>query len=382
MKKISIVFALLLFLFVLVLVLASCKEEQVEDSKDVTEASEDDNSANGENEQGLDFYLSDDGTYTVAIGKAKYLSSVKIPATYAGKPVTEIAYKGFSGGTAEKYPLKEIVISKNIKVINTSSFAYCGNLETVVFEEGSQLEKIDSGAFYFCANLKNILLPSTIKYIGDAAFYRCDSLELNEYDNAYYFGNNENPYLFLMKAQNTEISTCKINEKTICINQRAFYECTHLKEIIIPQSVSVIGDTAFGRSGLESIAFEAEGNTQYIGTYAFEYTQIKQLTIPDNVKTFSWGIFSDCSPMLDVVIPVSVNHITDSGMFGANNGGDPVGYVYYEGIQEEWNQIKLDIVFGDSFMLEETDIFFYSATKPEVSGNYWRYVDSVPTLWE
>lgn len=41
-----------------------------------------------ENPLGLDFYVLDDGTYGVAVGKAKYLSNVEIPSTYNGKTVS------------------------------------------------------------------------------------------------------------------------------------------------------------------------------------------------------------------------------------------------------------------------------------------------------
>ena len=67
-----------------------------------------DESAIDENPQGRDFYIKDDGTYAVAVGNAKYLSEIVIPATYKGKAVTEIAYNGFSSNSK----LKTITISE------------------------------------------------------------------------------------------------------------------------------------------------------------------------------------------------------------------------------------------------------------------------------
>ena len=31
--------------------------------------------------------------------------------------------------------------------------------------------------------------------------------------------------------------------------------------------------------------------------------------------------------------------------------------------------------------IEATTIYYYSETQPTTSGNYWRYVNGVPTAW-
>lgn len=59
--------------------------------------------------------------------------------------------------------------------------------------------------------------------------------------NALYLGNKENPYLILVKAKNREIEICNIHRLTKSINDKAFYYCTSLKEINIPDSVVSIG---------------------------------------------------------------------------------------------------------------------------------------------
>ncbi|MBQ4108365.1 MAG: leucine-rich repeat protein, partial [Clostridia bacterium] len=71
---------------------------------------------------------------------------------------------------------------------------------------------IDENAFYDCSSLTKISIPNSIVSIGDKAFYGCPLLEYNEYDNAYYLGNEENPCVALMKAKDTNITSCTINE--------------------------------------------------------------------------------------------------------------------------------------------------------------------------
>ena len=54
-------------------------------------------------------------------------------------------------------------------------------------------------------------------------------------------------------------------------------------------------------------------------------------------------------------------------------------HIYYEGTAEEWANIKVEIVNGDEN--GELPLYYYSETQPTAAGNYWRYVDGVPTVW-
>ena len=49
------------------------------------------------------------------------------------------------------------------------------------------------------------------------------------------------------------------------------------------------------------------------------------------------------------------------------------------GTGAEWNQISIA-----DYNLEITDyatLYYYSETAPAYSGNFWRYVDGIPTPW-
>lgn len=71
----------------------------------------------------------------------------------------------------------EITISNRIQALNTSTFFRCYNLQTVNFEENSQLNFIDNAAFIECTNLTTINLPDSITYIGAQAFMGCSALK-------------------------------------------------------------------------------------------------------------------------------------------------------------------------------------------------------------
>ena len=96
-----------------------------------------------------------------------------------------------------------------------------------------------------CNKLTGVSIPDNITSIGTVTVRGCDNLVYNEYSNAYYLGNETNPYVVLIKAKSKGILTCEINDKTKYIAYRAFYNCSSLENIVIPSSVICIDSNAF-----------------------------------------------------------------------------------------------------------------------------------------
>lgn len=65
-----------------------------------------------------------------------------------------------------------VIISTSVKRIGDEAFAFCENLDAVVFELASQslCTEIGSNAFIGCRRLKAITLPYNLKVIGNGAF--------------------------------------------------------------------------------------------------------------------------------------------------------------------------------------------------------------------
>ena len=127
--------------------------------------------ANDTNPQGLDFYPKDDGTYVVAVGNAKYLSNITIPATYCGKAVTEIARSGFSSCPN----LVNIAIPDSVTSIGENAFNGC-SLTSIVIP--NSVTEIGYGAFYNCTSLTSVVIGNSVTEIGAFAFYGCTSLTI------------------------------------------------------------------------------------------------------------------------------------------------------------------------------------------------------------
>ena len=113
------------------------------------------------------------------------------------------------------------------------------------------------------------------------------------------------------------------------IGHYAFWGCTGLTSITIPNSVTSIGDCAFwGCTGLTSI--EIPNSVTSIGNYAFKNcTGLTSITIPNSVTSIGWNAFSGCSGLTSVVIGNSVTSIGWNAFEGtAWYNNQPDGVVY------------------------------------------------------
>lgn len=142
--------------------------------------------------------------------------------------------------------LKGVVIPSTIKSIGDKAFMGCG-LESIVFEEGSQLKSIGNKAFYGAA-FASLSLPEGLQSIG-----------------AYAFSNNS-ALIFL-----------NLPESLKTIGDGAFSTLTAINtELILPDGVTSVGAHAF-RSSAFSLTIAPSSQLVFIGSKAF--TDITQLTV-------------------------------------------------------------------------------------------------------
>ena len=250
------------------------------------------------------------------------LTSITIPDA-----ITEIKESVFYNCTG----LISITIPDGVTSIDSQAFYGCSGMTSIVIPDS--VTTIGSQAFYNCNSLTSITIPANVTSIGSQAFSGCDSIICATYDNAKYLGDETNPYLTLIEAMSTSITSVTINENCKIINDYAFYKCSSLTSITIPEGVTTIGAYAFsGCSSLKSITLPAsitrigesafrnfDGLTSItipdsvtdIGAYAFAYcTSLTNITIPDNVTEIGSYAFYNCTSLTSVVISDGLKHIS------------------------------------------------------------------------
>lgn len=89
----------------------------------------------------------------------------------------------------------------------------------------------------------------------------------------------------------------------------AFYECSSLKEINIPNSIKKIGQYAFYYcSSLERV--NLPNSLEAIGDCAFECCiSLNEINLPNSVLTIGWEAFYGCSSLVHIDIPEGVRDI-------------------------------------------------------------------------
>lgn len=179
------------------------------------------------------------------------MTSATIPDTYQGEPVVGLRGNTFSN----MFFLKEVNLPDSVTEIRGQAFKNCFSLSTLKLPR--RLVYLGGGAFYNCTSLEEISLPDTITYLGGEAFYRCTSLK-----------------------------TVHLPSSLPEIRGNTFEGCRALLQIEIPDTVTRIGGHAFyGNTTLGSVMISPDSNLQEIGSSAFRKCYaLKEITLPQNIS--------------------------------------------------------------------------------------------------
>ena len=132
-------------------------------------------------------------------------------------------------------------------------------------------------------------------------------------------------------SNNTSVKRVTLPEGVVTLGEKAFYYCSELSEVRMPNSLSVIGNRAFSNcANLKGITFNP--GLEKIGDYAFEYAGLSgTLEIPGSVKTIGSYAFSSCRNISALILNEGLERIELMAFYGCDITGEltfPEGVKY------------------------------------------------------
>ncbi len=189
----------------------------------------------------------------------------------------------------------------NVTKIGNSAF-YCCSLVSVTIPDS--VTEIGSWAFGACTSLVSVNIPDSVTEIGYGAFQDCTNLKRFNVDKNNTAYSSQNGVLFNMDkttllqypAGKTD-KAYDISNSVTKIGERAFYECTSLKNVTIPYGVTEIGyGVFFGCTSLESVTIP--NSVTEIGDWTFSWCRsLESVTIPDSVTEIGDYAFFNCTSL-------------------------------------------------------------------------------------
>ena len=303
---------------------------------------------------GFTYILLEDGTAEIVFCEDREVNRVYIPETLDGYTVTGIADDSFDSRSEFTY----VTIPDTITNIGINPFRFCERLtEIAVSPEHPYLEVKDGVLFskpdhrLLCypqgIRAESYAIPDGTESIADYAFYACESLTSIAIPDS--VTGLETKKAFLYCSALTEISVSPdhpvlesadgvlfskpdhrligypealpaesytVPEGTEKISSYAFYNCKSLTTVILPDSLTDMGDSTFSRcSSLAEIDIPA--GVSRIGEETFNFCRsLVRIAISDSVVSIGERAFRSCDSLTEFTIPAGVTRI-EKGTFSS-----------------------------------------------------------------
>ena len=219
---------------------------------------------------------------------------------------------GYSGGVAALF-IPETIDGHTVTAIGNRAFK--GNLRLAAVTIPDTVTEIEEDAFRGCTGLTDVELPKNLKTLGKDAFNGCTGLtsvlipKTVENTRSYYDG-IYSPFRGCNNLQEVkfEDGMTRISNSILCF-------CAAKLNIVIPDSVTEIGEAAFLNSGI--VAVTIPDAVTEIEEDAFRgCTGLTSIRLPESVVNIGTKIFANCTSLTDVTLPSTWESIPASTFAG------------------------------------------------------------------
>ncbi len=229
------------------------------------------------------------------------------------------------------------------------AYSFCSNkiyinrerIKKLIIPEG--VKNIPSYAFYGFDNFESVYFPDSLESIGVNAFKTFSGVETNYFNNGFYIGNDNNPYLILLYVS-YDIKYFKFHDDCKIFLDSSFDNAlTTIEEVVFNDKIKVIPDYTFYKSSyvyannFKYATFKRENNIEKVGKCAFCKTNLREFVFGKNIKMIGESAF-DSNALEKFEFPFEVNDLIIND-FPTSNGK----IIFPRGLVNINNEIYIDL---------------------------------------
>jgi len=251
---------------------------------------------------------------------ACYFGNVVIPSsvTYDGNnySVTYIGNYAFT----KCYDLTSITIPSSVTSIGAYAFDGCSNLTSIMLPMG--VWYIGFCAFRDCSSLMSITIPNGVTSIGHFAFDGCTSLaSITIPESVTSIGNAFEDCSFTSVTIDCDMDVMSYVPAIYITKDGLRYRVLNKSSVEVVESESNYSSNYSGDIVIPaSITAGNNFSVVEIGSYAFyKCSSLTSITIPNSVTSIDYGAFMYCTSLTSITIPNGVTSINTAAFVGCTN---------------------------------------------------------------
>lgn len=222
-------------------------------------------------------------------------------------------------------------VCEGVTSVDKNAFCSYTNLQLVML--ASTVTTLEDRAFYGCTGLLGIDLGGVVE-VQERTFYGCTSLQ---YIQGGYALTTIGQYAFV----DTALVNLTIPDSVTFIGERAFYDCDSLQTLTLGNGLIQSGYEAFyGCDNLKEVTFGSGLRDISISSFT-GCKSLKTVRLPDTLQRIFAEAFRNCTGLTDVYIGSGITSINSEAF--SNCSG--IENVWYRGTKEQWNALG---VYGTS----------------------------------